>query len=45
MSSYYRIINGVSYDRALLESAEALTQGRGDGRISEADAKTLWEQT
>ncbi|MEL6357852.1 MAG: hypothetical protein AAFQ37_13070 [Bacteroidota bacterium] len=45
MPSYYRIINGISYDRALLESAEALIQGRGDGRISVADAKTLWEQT
>jgi hypothetical protein len=39
--TYYRSIGGRRYDRALLEQAEAMTQGRGDGRISEADAQQL----
>lgn len=41
-ASYYRIIEGKRYDRALLERVEALTQGRGDGRISQSDAQELW---
>ena len=40
--SYYKIIRGVSYDRALLEKADELTQGKGDGRISEKDMAELW---
>jgi hypothetical protein len=39
--SYYKQIDGVSYDRALIEAAEAAVAGRGDGRISKADAETL----
>lgn len=38
---YYRIIEGLRYDRQLLELAEERIQGRGDGRISEADAQAL----
>lgn len=41
MASYYKIVNGRKYDRSLLEFAESLTQGRGDGRISEQDAAQL----
>jgi hypothetical protein len=39
--SYYRTIGGRRYDRALLEQAEQMTTGQGDGRISEADAQQL----
>ena len=40
--SYYKQINGVKYDRKLLEKADLLTSGRGDGRISKCDAEELW---
>ncbi len=43
MSSYYKLINGRRYDRQLLEKAQSLTEGRGDGRISLADARALLE--
>lgn len=39
--SYYKTIDGKKYDRALLEKAEALIEGQGDGRISAKDAQTL----
>ena len=39
--SYYTIIRGKKYDRRMLELAEGLTSGRGDGRISINDAKNL----
>lgn len=41
--SYYKSIDGVNYDKGLLEKADALTKGRGDGRISEDDAAKIWE--
>ena len=41
MSSYYKQINNVKYDRNVLAMAEELQQGQGDGRISKADAKKL----
>ncbi len=41
--SYYKIIDGQAYDRKVLELAEALIDGQGDGRISQADAKQLYE--
>jgi len=41
--SFYKIIDGQRYDRKVLELAEELIQGRGDGRISRADAKQLVE--
>lgn len=41
--SYYKIIDGQAYDRKVLELAEALITGQGDGRISQADAKQLYE--
>lgn len=40
--SYYKKIDGKNYDAALLEQAEQLTQGQGDGRIAFADAQHLW---
>lgn len=39
--NYYRKIKGKNYDRELLELAESLTSGRGDGRISLADAQKI----
>ena len=39
--SYYKIVKGVRYDRALLEAAENRIKGQGDGRISEQDLKEL----
>ncbi|MBN8220015.1 MAG: OmpA family protein [Spirochaetes bacterium] len=39
--SYYTVIRGKKYDRRMLELAEGLTKGRGDGRISVTDAKNL----
>lgn len=41
--SYYKSIDGVNYDKGLLEKADSLTSGRGDGRISENDAEDLWK--
>jgi len=38
--SYYKQIEGVRYDRELLEKAEAFAK---DGRVSEAEAKSLWD--
>lgn len=40
-SSYYKLIEGLRYDRKILEEAERRTQGRGDGRISQEDAAFL----
>ena len=39
--SYYKVIDGVKYDKELLEAAEEAIKGRGDGRISKADAEML----
>lgn len=39
--SYYLVIRGKKYDRRMVELAEGLTSGRGDGRISINDAKNL----
>ena len=36
--SYYKTIQGIRYDRALLEAADERISGQGDGRISEKDA-------
>lgn len=40
-SSYYVVIRGKKYDRRMIELAEAMTKGRGDGRISIEDARNL----
>jgi len=39
--SYYKTIDGKKYDGEIIELAEKLTAGRGDGRISMDDAETL----
>lgn len=39
---YYKIIDGLRYDRRILAKAEELTMGKGDGRISKKDAKILF---
>lgn len=41
--SYYKTINGVKYERAILDFAEGATSGAGDGRISKSDAAELLE--
>lgn len=41
MASYYKTIDGVKYDRELLEAADEAVAGRGDGRISLSDAEKL----
>lgn len=38
---YYRTIDGVRYDRGMLDSADEAVKGQGDGRISLDDAKKL----
>lgn len=40
---YYKIIDGKKYDGELIELADKLTAGGGDGRISMEDAKQLLE--
>lgn len=41
IKSYYRIIDGLRYDRKVLEEVDARTTGQGDGRISQDDAEFL----
>ncbi len=41
MADYYLEINGKKYDRKLIETAETMVKGQGDGRISKADAEKL----
>jgi nucleoid-associated protein YgaU len=41
MASYYKKINGKNYDREMLEVADKSVKGKGDGRISLADAKAI----
>ena len=41
--SYYKTIDGVKYDAEILELAEKLTAGQGDGRLSVDDAGKLLE--
>ena len=39
--AYYKTIDGKKYDGELIELAEKLTSGGGDGRISKEDAAQL----
>ena len=41
--SYYKTIDGKKYDREMLKIAEESVAGKGDGRISVADAEKLYE--
>jgi len=43
--NYYKIIQGVRYDRALLEVAEDRINGQRDGRISKKDAEEIVESS
>ena len=38
----YKTIGGVHYDLALLQTADKLTSGAGDGRVSFDDAGIIW---
>lgn len=40
---YYKTIDGEKYDGELIDLADKLTAGAGDGRISKADASELLE--
>lgn len=40
---YYKTIDGKKYDGELLELAEKLTSGAGDGRLSKDDASQLFD--
>ena len=39
--TYYKTIDGVKYDGKLIELADELTAGAGDGRLSQDDASKL----
>lgn len=41
MASYYKTINGIQYDRAMLDMADKSVENKRDGRISLADAKKI----
>lgn len=41
--SYYKVIEGVRYDREMLDIAEEAVAGKGDGRISIEDVQKLYE--
>lgn len=41
MTQYYTTIKGKKYDRKLIELADSVTQGKGDGRISLQDARLI----
>ena len=41
--TYYKTIDGVKYDKELIELADKLTAGAGDGRLSRVDASELLE--
>ena len=41
-SDYYARDYFRKYDRAILEQVESIVQGRGDGRLSEADCEPLF---
>lgn len=40
--AYYKEIGGKKYDGELIDLADKLTKGAGDGRISNDDAKLLF---
>ncbi len=42
MASHYKQIDGKKYSAALLEAADKMVAGQGDGRISKEDAETLF---
>jgi uncharacterized tellurite resistance protein B-like protein len=38
----YKTIDGVKYDKSMLEAADEAIAGVGDGRVSYEDAKLIW---
>lgn len=42
--TYYKTIDGVKYDKELIELADKLTSGAGDGRLSRVDASQILER-
>jgi len=44
MSSYYKKIGGKNFDRAMLDIAEDSVAGKGDGRISLTDSRSIIKQ-
>ena len=42
-STYYKQIDGEKYDKSLLDKADELIKGKGDGRISKEDMGILYE--
>ena len=42
LKSYYKVMDGLRYDRKILEAADERTKKAGDGRISKDDAEMLW---
>ena len=42
MSSHYKQIDGKKYSAAILAAADEMMAGKGDGRISVADAESLF---
>ena len=44
MASHYRQIDGKKYSAELLDIADALVAGKGDGRISAEDAGELFDK-
>ena len=42
MSSYYKTIDGVQYDKEILDIADTSVAGQGDGRISLNDAEKMF---
>jgi hypothetical protein len=44
MSSHYKQIDGKKYSAELLEIADGLVAGQGDGRISAEDAAVLFDK-
>lgn len=41
---YYKIIDGLKYDKQLLETTDKLVNNKGDGRISVDDSKELMKK-
>ena len=41
IKSYYKVIDGLRYDRKILNEADTRVEGKGDGRISLEDAEFL----
>tara|TARA_Y100000294_G_scaffold129255_1_gene121083 strand:+ start:4152 stop:4340 length:189 start_codon:yes stop_codon:yes gene_type:complete len=42
MSDYYKTIDGVQYDKEILDIADTSVAGQGDGRISLNDAEKMF---